>query len=289
MRATCRRWPTSCDCSGADVISIIDNAGHERFLGNLPPSDGLRYGWTVYGDRRDTPMVPRSRWPELIGQMTPGPDFPFLPYVHDQDGVGQCNADATVSVIESCRLSQGLPFVKLSAADLYHRINGGQDQGSLLEDGIAEAMKNGVGTADTCGTLWKRGMRTASPDERGRFKVLEAFLCPTFDHCMSAVLMGFRLVSGIMWYQNYNVDSEGWLPLRGQGSPGGHAVFGYKPAMRQAQGGTVFGIWHRNSWANNWGINGDGVFPEPAYKGPVGGWWAARSVTDEGGVVPQPQ
>ena len=28
------------------------------------------------------------------------------------------------------------------------------------------------------------------------------------------------------------------------------------------------------------------VFPERAYAGPVGGWWAVRSVVDEGGVVP---
>lgn len=275
----------------AELNRVIDRAGQVRVLGNIPAKPRLK--WKKYGTTPDTPMVPESEWERLIEQFEPGPDFPFLPYVHDQGQVGQCNADDTVAMIESCRMSQGLPFVKLSPADLYHRINGGVDQGSLLEDALAECIKNGVGTAETCGLIWQgTGQRTASAAERARFKVLEAFICPTVKHCMSAVLSGFRLSTGIMWYDNYDVDDQGWLPLKGQCSqpqcPGGHAVFGYKPAMRKGKSRTYFGIWHQNSWAENWGIAGRGVFPLEAYAGEVGGWWAVRSVTDEGGVVPQP-
>ncbi len=110
----------------------------------------------------------------------------------------------------------------------------------------------------------------------------EAFLCPTFDHCMSAVLQGFKLSTGIVWTNNYTPGADGWLPNPGS-SVGGHAIFGYKPAMK----GSKFGIFHQNSWGDGWGLAGRFVIPEVAYSGgAVGGWWAVRSVTDEGGQVP---
>ena len=72
------------------------------------------------------------------------------------------------------------------------------------------------------------------------FKAVEVYACPTFDHCYSAVLQGFGIVSGIMWYDAYDPDQLGWLPPGGWGNGGGHAVFGYKPMMRQARAGLPF-------------------------------------------------
>jgi hypothetical protein len=267
------------------MISIIDHTGTERFLGNLVPSGDPSGDWPVYGDSRDTPMFARSEWGDLCAKFSAGSDHPFRPYVHDQDGVGQCNCDATTAVAEHCRAQQGLPFVALSAADLYDRINGGSDRGSLLEDALREMTARGVGTAETCGTLWRRGMRTASAEERGRFRMLEVFHCPTFGHVFSAALSGFAVNSGIMWREGFQPDGDGWLTGR-TGSQGGHAVYGYKPAMRQGRGGVEFGIWHQNSWTERWGLRGCVVFPEWAYEGPVGGWFACRLMVDEGGVVP---
>ncbi len=266
-----------------DEITLPD--GTTRKLGNIAPPAGLVKAWPTFGDTPAARLIPRSEWGGLMAGYTPGPDHPHLPPVHDQDGVGQCNCDDTTALVEFCRNMAGLPYVQLSAADLYDRINGGRDQGSLLEDAMHEMLTAGVGTAATCGTLWKRGYYKgpASAAERARFKVLEAFICPTFDHCMSAVFQGFALSTGIMWYDNYTPDADGWLP-RGRGNAGGHAIFGFKPAKR---GGT-FGIWHQNSWGTDWGLGGRFVIPESAYSGPVGGWWAVRAVTDEGGVIPTP-
>jgi hypothetical protein len=271
--------------TGVEEIVLPD--GTTRRLGNImPPAGRVKLAAPHFGTTPATPLVPRAEWADRIRAVADGPDFAFLPPVHDQDGVGQCNCDDTTALIESVRMQQGLPHVELSAADLYARINGGRDQGSLLEDAMAEVMANGVGTAATSGRIWKRGdyKGPAPASERVRFKVLEAFLCPTFDHCMSAVLAGFRLSTGIMWYSNYEPDRDGWLP-RGMGQAGGHAIFGYKPAMRNG----VYGIWHQNSWGDRWGVGGRFVIPESAYAaGQVGGWWAVRSVTDEGGVIPTP-
>lgn len=266
-------------------LPIFDDGTEPRKLGNLMPhpTDPTRtkYAWTVYGTVPQAPLVPREQWNDLVLD-NDGPTDPNIFYIHDQDGIGQCNCDATTAAAEDTRNIEGLEDVKLSAADLYARINGGADNGSLLEDAIKEMMNNGVGTAATSGLLWHRGMKLASPEERARFKVMEAFLCPTFDHCYSAVLSGFRMISGIAWYDNYNPDSSGWLP-RGRGNSGGHAIKGRK-ATRQ---GSRYGIWHDNSWGN-WGYNKTGAFviPEDHYTKAIGGWWAIRAMTDEGGSAP---
>lgn len=269
---------------------VLDDGRVVKF-GNLVPTAAPSSGWPIYGSVPNTPIVPRSEWKDAIGTDT-GPETGWpLPYVHDQTDIGMCNASATASAMESTRAKQGLKVRKLSAGDLYRRICfRGQDSGSLLEDGVRVAMAEGLPTVETCPYLDWRDNFTAAAPERSQNRVLEAFLCPTFDACMSAVLSGYDLISGIMWYDSYRPTAATgfWLP-RPSGGAGGHAVHGFKGTWRNAGAGVEFGIWHKNSWRSSWGLNGCCVFPEASYAGPVGGWWAVRSVTDEGGVVPPAQ
>lgn len=270
--------------TGPDGIHIfIDDKGIPRRLGNIIPPAGLTRAWPVFGSVPTQKLIPRSEWPDLIGSNTDEyHPFALTDFVHDQDGIGMCNASATVAAIEAARHSAGLMHVPLSGGDLYRRISGGVDRGSLLEDGLAAAMQEGVLPVSECPYLdWRQNHQ----GDRARYKVLEASLCPTFDHCFSAVLQGFFLISGIMWYDSYTPDAQGWLPSTHGGGGGGHAVMGYKATMR---GPNNFGIWHKNSWTAGWGYHGLCVFPEPAYRGPVGGWWAVRVPADEGGNVPAP-
>lgn len=267
--------------------SFIDSTGHERFFGNILVEHSKLMKFPVYGDTPTAPMISRSEWGKIITEI--GNDFysPHLPPVHDQDGIGQCNADATTGMGEYQRSAQGLPYIELSAADLYDRINGGSDRGSLLEDALGEMMKNGVGTAATCGTLWKREMKRATAEERSRFKFLEVYLCPTFDHIMSALMSGFAVNSGILWYDNFNPDGDGFLPARGSGQPGGHSTMLYKPRMDKSG---KFGAASLNSWSEGWGIKGCFATREEHYQSKqVGGWFAVRGIVDEGGIIPTPK
>lgn len=177
---------------------------------------------------------------------------------------------------------EGLPFVELSPADLYMRINGGSDNGSTLEDGIREAMK-GIGTSATTPKIWKRGTPAASPAERAKYRVTEVWLCPTFMHCLSATLCNFRLITGILWYDNFKPDGDGWLPVRGSGRPGGHAIKGYRGMMSKSG---AFGIAHCNSWSENYGVKGRMIIPETLYGTSIGGWWAIRQTVQEQGDLP---
>ncbi len=265
---------------------IIDSNGVERMLANLtPPAGYVCRSFPLYGDTADTPMIPRSQWPALIAAMGNPFESDYLSPTHDQQDVGQCNADATTSMAESARMKQGLPLVMLSAADLYHQVNRGRDEGSLLEDAMAAMLKAGVGTRETSGAVWKRTHKPAPAAERKRFRFLEVFVAPTFDHFMSGLIAGFDGNTGIMWGNNYEPDGDGWLPETPTGG-GGHSLHSYKPAVRQGRGGVQFGCATKNSWADRWGVKGRCIIPENAYRGPVGGWFLVRAITDEGGVVP---
>lgn len=278
------------------MLSIVDSNGVRRFLGNnLEP---LKMRWDHFGTNPVAPLIPRDQWKGLVDALPGGSscDWPYLNPAHDQDGVGQCNADATTGAMESQRSKQGLPYVALAAGDLYGRINGGSDNGSTLEDGLAESIARGVGSVQTYGgDIWSRGRAGCPQSERDAYRVVECLLCPTFDHCFSAVLQGFDLISGIMWYDGWNTDSQGWLPSSGRGQGGGHAVHGYKPTYR----GGDFGIWHQNSWGK-WGLSatdlfgqtgiyGLCVFPESIFGSSIGGWWAVRQVTDNANDLPIPK
>lgn len=288
-----RSW--RCSESGvADVSDYMVIAGQERRMGNIIPTADTKPKLAApklktYGDTRDTPMFRREDWPAKIAKLSQGPKHRFRPPRHDQNGIGCCNASALCAAFEHTRKRQGLPPKKFSAGFVYGQINGGVDQGSLLEDALALGQKSGLCTVDKVPYLDWHSRPAAAVAEAKENLILEAFLAPTFDHLMSGVMAGFAGIDGILWYENYNPDSEGWVPRKGQGQPGGHAIYVYKPAMRTGKGGTnYFGVWKQGSWsgyAEQFG--GCAVLPEDAHQGPVGGWYLIRLVTDEGGVVPQ--
>lgn len=277
-----------------DDLLCIDAAGDRRVLANLPEQFPDAACCALYGDSPEETLIPREGWRDLITAMGDPFDWPFHSPVRDQNGIGQCNCEAATAVLESVRAIQGLPEIEFSPADLYHRINGGRDQGSTLQDALRVMRDAGVGTAAESGRLWKREtFRPASAESRRRYRFDEFKLCPTADHVMSAALRGRVLALGIPWHQNFQTDSEGWL-VNPSGPAGGHAYMACKPAFRERNGGIEFGIASKNSWSERWGRRGFFITPLSSIKPPrpgFAGWgcYAISSVTDEGGVVPVPR
>jgi hypothetical protein len=254
---------------------IIDDTGQQRFLGNNYPFAGLTKAWRIYGDVPETPMISRGKWQptDLSTYMSP---------VKDQDGIGACNGFDTIYIAEGCRAIQGLPHVTLSPGYLYGNINDGVDDGSLLEDAMQWMMERGTCLASTVSELDWHSQPVAAVEEAKKYRVLEAFVCPTFEHMASAIQCGFLVSAGVLWYGNYTPDSEGWLPSRGRGQSGGHAIC--RCSLKERNG--VWGLGGPNSWGVSWGLNGYFTMPELGFSGPVGGWWAVREMVDEGGVAP---
>lgn len=255
------------------MLSFIDSTGHERFLGNI--NAPLKVQWRTYGDDPTTPMIHRDKWKPISLK-------PWTSPVRDQDGIGSCNAHAIITALESCRRFAGLDTPLLSPGHLYGRINGGRDQGSTLEDGMAEIRDVGVCTAAKCPELEWRRRTPESIDECKLYRMTEVWLCPTFDHLASAILSGYHCVIGIPWHDNFEPDRDGWLPSSPRGRSGGHALCRDGLAQRGGQ----WGLDGPNSWGTRWGKDGYCVIPESLFRGPIGGWWAARVSVQEDGDLP---
>ena len=248
----------------------------KRALGNKVPTVKLKASWKQFGSEPKVPLIPRAEW-KPVDLST------FLPDVKDQDGVGACNAFATVTAAEACRAQQGLPYRRLSPGYLYGNINGQRDDGSLLEDGLEWMTTKGTCLASTVPELaWKKSQWPAKAGvEAADFVVLEAYVCPNFDAIASALQQGFFIVEGLAWYDNFEPDADGWLPARGRGNWGGHALCGFGLAKR----GSVWGVSTRNSWGERWGKGGDCVIPEGLFDNRIGGFWAVRSMKQVDGAV----
>ncbi len=68
----------------------------------------------------------------------------FKPWMINQGNIGKCNASAAVSAMYQVRWKAGHTMVPLADNFLYMHINGGRDQGSLLDKGLDFIRKFGV-------------------------------------------------------------------------------------------------------------------------------------------------
>jgi hypothetical protein len=198
--------------------------------------------------------------------------------IKDQDGIGACNAFATVDTVETAYAINRIECPPLSTGYLYGNINGGRDQGSMLEDAIEWMQTHGTCKASTVGMLdWKKSQWPAgAAEEAKQYRVLEWWTCPTFEHVVSAILRGFAVNIGVMWGNSDNPDADGWLPDSVRGG-GGHSIMRCSVEHR----GGIWGVGGKNSWSEKWGKKGWMTFSEKRLTAEQGnfGWFAVRAVT----------
>jgi len=252
-------------------IAAFDLHTAPRKMGLIIAAPKLK--WNNFGESPNVPLIDRGGWKDTRLAS-------FLPGVYDQDGVGQCASSAACTLAEMAAKIQGITYPKLSAGDLYGRraVNGGSDNGSLLEDNLKELIDNGVAPASMVPYVWDRKMTRSAAviEERKKYRILEAYWCPSFEAAASAIQQGFVVEVGLMW-PNAEPGADGWLPnVR---TSGGHALCAYGLVSKQVNGKTVWGLLVRNSWGPSWGMAGDCIIPESLFGGNIGGFYAARVVT----------
>lgn len=277
-----------CPTDPDQFVAAFDTHTGERKLGAILAPPKLK--WEKFGESPSTPLIPRDKW-KPVDLAT------FLPPVYDQDGVGQCASSSACTVWEACRAQAGLPYVHVSAGDLYSRVNGGRDRGSVPEDNLNELLTNGVAPTSAVPYIWngRRYTDAATVAARKPNRLAEAYLCDDFDSIASAVQQGFVCQIAIAWYDNFTPDANGVLPRQGRGNSGGHALVAY--GLVQLADGT-WALLVRNSWGTSWGGSRDGklgagncIIPESLFRaGPnFGNVWACRSVIQTRSDFPVPK
>jgi hypothetical protein len=236
-----------------EYLPVIDAGGEPRKLGCLPTPPILKGSFPLFGDR--VKVIPRDKWEACDRRH-------LVRRVFDQDGIGSCASESTTQTLEIARSIAGNDDVKLSPANLYGRVNGGRDAGSTLGENLREIQNRGVCTEDLVGHLDWRQWNTSGWEKEGkRYRVTEIYLCNSFDAIISAVLLGFPVVYGVMVGNNFNPDSDGWLPDYTGGS-GGHAMTGIDVGKR----GGKWGLGTVNSWSTGWGDAGYCYLPESYFR-----------------------
>lgn len=262
-----------------DELPVIHEAGEERRLGLLEqPEESLTCSWSTFSAEPEMELIPESDWQECSLKK-------LVKAVNDQDGVGMCASAGTQNTVENTRHLAGLEYVPLSAGDLYKRVSGGRDQGSLPEDNLKELLTNGIAPVSVVPYLDWRNNHAGAAEARKPFRGLEASRCPTFGHVASAIQKGFVVLIGYWHYQSDPVDGNGWL-RRPSGRKGGHAVCGVSLVRDPVNGG--WGLEYENTWTVTWGNAGFGILPRARVEAGIRSFqaWTLRCTLAETGTMP---
>lgn len=153
--------------------------------------------------------------------------------VRNQGQIGSCCPVSVVSCFEETQVRSGRPHTPLQPEHLYARINGGGDNGALLQDAMVEMVRNGCGPAGSVppGTYSRRqqGNVAAADREGPRFKMHEPFALPTDyrTYCRAlASAIARDMLAEIAWHvtsSTMRLDGRGFCRV-GRG-PGNHASF----------------------------------------------------------------
>jgi hypothetical protein len=217
---------------------------------------GEKPHFPVAGTVDACPILPRSAWSECSIRHK-------VWTVIDQNPQKSCCPSATSGATMILREIAGEKRILLSQGSLYGQINDGRDGGANIEDALEAMMTTGVCPAsridpkDWQGRDWPSDWRS----EAKKFRILEAFDCPTFEAVASAVQRSMPVVFGVYW------------------GAGGHAI----TAVGLQQQGGGWGLAFLNSWGAAWGDGGFGFLPEAKCGGIKSfGAFAIRSVTIAG-------
>jgi hypothetical protein len=220
-------------------LPAIKFDGIYRVLACIPSTPESYESIPVFGSKFAAALDPSS-WQEI--------DLSWHnPPILDQGSTSSCTAHAACSGMEVCYLQSGRKLVEFNPYFVYGLINGGRDAGSMISDAMKALIQNGICLKEDLpsGVMYQRQFPQQAFENAKRFRLENAFRCPTFNDICSAISLGFICPLGILVGSNFpNVDSEGIAPLP-RGGGGGHAILGLGLKKSQRYGWL---IKIQNSW-----------------------------------------
>lgn len=224
------------------MLTVDNTTNPNYFTGCNPRSTkvGAHLYLPVAGTVEACPILPRSKW-------RPGTIRNHVWHVINQSNQNSCASAATAGAAMIIRRIIGLPDVVLSQAPLYKAVNNGRDGGSSIDDNLIALMEQGTTPAAVVAPLdWNGpGWPADWQPQAKRYRLAEAYDCPTFDAAASALQNGWPVVFGVFW------------------GSGGHAI----TAVGLQHDGRTWSLEILNSWGKSWGDNGLGLLTEQNCRG----------------------
>lgn len=219
-----------------------------NFTGLLVPPE-KPHSFRAY--EQNQPMLSLSEIKKILADPNRTPArkrFASSMWIRSQGGRGSCNGYAGAWALARTRVMSGLPFQPLSGEYLYSQINGGRDQGSMLDDGMKSLMESGVALESLVkheSYLWSQMSEEARKSAK-RFRAIECYTANTELGLASGLALGFVGVVAVHASNSWmRLDVDGISdPSRG---PGNHAVCCQDVAW--IAGTLCFDI------ANSWGLS----------------------------------
>lgn len=238
-----------------EIEEIRDLNGDLRRLGSLMPPKGFVTSFKVWGDS-EHPVLDDSQIRRLITD----PDrvrrrlLFDLYWILNQRDKGSCNGFAGAAALSKARYLRGWrDKTLLSGAFLYSLINGGRDQGSMLEDGLREVQKTGLPPQDL--VPWDQIYPNQQPrnarEEAAKHKGLCAYAVETKQGFRSALALGFPVIVAVHAGRNFMRLNNSGIAGVDNGS-GNHAV--HCDDICLVNGTEVYD--HANSWGPSYGTYG---------------------------------
>lgn len=265
-------------------LTPITIGGRKRRLGLLPPPEEFVSSLPVFGDV----VEPLDRQTlEAIAKSTTATGRTQFDssFIKDQGQYGSCAGFAGAGCLTRARIRRGLKRVDLSGAYLYSLVNGGRDNGSMLDDGMRALMATGCATAETVKPHQiypSKYDRAKANREAAKYKALECYQVRTEAELWTALALGFDCVVAVHAGRSFDSLKNGIAGVdRGQGN---HAVMcdGLLWAGGEIVGDGV------NSWGTRWGDRGRMLLRWGHFQQTIGihSFYAIRSTSDGGDVPP---
>lgn len=175
-------------------------------------------------------------------------------WIGNQGNYGSCNGYAGAKALQRARVRRRLDFIKLSGEGLYAQINGNQDNGSMLVDGMKAIETTGVPTEDVIpprSKIYTSQFPSNWKDVASHYKAEEPYALMDEWDLVSALVLGFDVVVAVHVGNNWtSMNNNQVIPY--SPGPGNHAVGVDDIRYRADQ----FEFEHYGSWGT--GIHAEG-------------------------------
>ena len=241
------------DLPNVELDTFRDSTGELRRCGSLQKPPGFVSSFRVFEDERpvwsDEEIIKALRAPgrriarEVFGDK----------WIQNQRSHGSCNGYAAAAALSRARWLRGIQDgLILSGAYIYSLINGGRDQGSMLEDGLRVIQSHGAPPESLVpwNMIYPRMQPPSAREEAAKRKGLDAYLVKSLQGLKTALAAGYPCIVAVQAGSNFDRQTEGVSGVDRGG--GNHAVCCDDLVYRDG----VFLYDDPNSWSLNWGTRG---------------------------------